>query len=239
MHQKYLKNLLLIFVCLVTINIQGSAVASEVSARVVGVEGVVSVIREGNTTPVTRGESLYKSDRITTEENASIELKLLDGSLINLGELADLTIVELVFDPIKKDGFNDLKIATGAFRLISGSIAKLGPDLMKLDTPVATIGIRGTSLVGKASEVGKENHIILVADPNGTVGEVVVENSAGVVTLSKKGEGVTLSNPTENPNETKKIFKTEFIDDLAKQVPEIKYENLQDRQFRSLFWFND
>ena len=67
----------------------------------------------------------------------------------------------------------------------------------------------------------------------------MVENSAGVVTLSKIGEGVTLSNPTENPNETKKIFKTEFIDDLAKQVPEIKYENLQDRQFRSLFWFND
>ena len=44
------------------------------------------------------------------------------------------------------------------------------------------------------------------------------------------------------PNQKKtygKVIKTEFIDDLAKQVPEIKYENLQDRQFRSLFWFND
>jgi len=211
--------------------------ASDLSARAVGVEGVVTVTREGNTIPVTRGESLYKSDRIKTEENASIELKLLDGSLINLGELADLTITELVYDPIKKDGFNDLKINTGAFRLISGSIAKLGPDLMKLDTPVATIGIRGTSLVGKASKVGEDNHVILVADPNGNVGEVVVENSAGIVTLSKKGEGVTLKDPTEQVS--KKIYKVEFIDEISKQVPVIKYESIQDRQFRSLFWFND
>ena len=49
--------------------------ASDLSARAVGVEGVVTVTREGNTIPVTRGESLYKSDRIKTEENASIELK--------------------------------------------------------------------------------------------------------------------------------------------------------------------
>ena len=213
------------------------ALASDVAARAVGVEGVVTVTREGNSIPLTRGESLYKSDRIKTEENASIELKLLDGSLINLGELADLTITELVYDPIKKDGFNDLKIATGAFRLISGSIAKLGPDLMKLDTPVATVGIRGTSLVGKAGKVGTDNHIILVADPNGNVGEVVVENSSGVVTLSKKGEGVKLQNPTEQVQKAE--YKTEFIDELAKQVPVIKYESIQDRQFRSLFWFND
>ena len=204
------------------------ALASDVAARAVGVEGVVTVTREGNSIPLTRGESLYKSDRIKTEENASIELKLLDGSLINLGELADLTITELVYDPIKKDGFNDLKIATGAFRLISGSIAKLGPDLMKLDTPVATVGIRGTSLVGKAGKVGTDNHIILVADPNGNV---------GVVTLSKKGEGVKLQNPTEQVKKAE--YKTEFIDELAKQVPVIKYESIQDRQFRSLFWFND
>lgn len=213
------------------------SLASDVAARAVGVEGVVTVTREGNSIPLTRGESLYKSDRIKTEENASIELKLLDGSLINLGELADLTITELVYDPIKKDGFNDLKIATGAFRLISGSIAKLGPDLMKLDTPVATVGIRGTSLVGKAGKVGTDNHIILVADPNGNVGEVVVENSSGVVTLSKKGEGVKLQNPTEQVKKAE--YKTEFIDELAKQVPVIKYESIQDRQFRSLFWFND
>ena len=213
------------------------ALASDVAARAVGVEGVVTVTREGNSIPLTRGESLYKSDRIKTEENASIELKLLDGSLINLGELADLTITELVYDPIKKDGFNDLKIATGAFRLISGSIAKLGPDLMKLDTPVATVGIRGTSLVGKAGKVGTDNHIILVADPNGNVGEVVVENSSGVVTLSKKGEGVKLQNPTEQVKKAE--YKTEFISELAKQVPVIKYESIQDRQFRSLFWFND
>ena len=142
MNRRHLKSFVVFFACWFAINLHVITVAAETVARVVNVEGVVAVIRKGNSLPVTRGEALFKSDQITTEENASIELKLLDGSLINLGELADLTIMELVYDPVKKDGFNDLKIATGAFRLISGSLAKLGPDLMKLDTPVATIGIR-------------------------------------------------------------------------------------------------
>ena len=117
-------------------------------ASVIGVEGVVTVIREGNDLPVTRGETLYKADQITTGRDSAIELKMLDGSFINLGELADMLIKELVFDPIKKDGFMDLEVAVGAFRIVSGSIAKLGPDLMQLKIPVATIGIRGTGLVG-------------------------------------------------------------------------------------------
>ena len=233
-----LRNFLIIFVCFLVINSQGfSQTSDDDAAKVVGLSGKVSVIRGNTTGRLARGDMLLRSDRITTDEESSVELKLLDGSLINLGEMADLTITELVYDPIKKDGFNDLKIATGAFRLISGSIAKLGPDLMKLDTPVATIGIRGTSLVGKASQVGSENHVILVADPNGFVGEVVVENSSGIVTLSKQGEGVTLTNPTEQIK--KQVFKTEFIDKIAEQVPEIKIEDIQEKQFRSLFWFND
>ena len=91
-------------------------VMAERVASVIGGEGVVTVIGEGNDLPVTRGETLYKADQITTGRDSAIELKMLDGSFINLGELADMLIKELVFDPIKKDGFMDLEVAVGAFR---------------------------------------------------------------------------------------------------------------------------
>ena len=114
MSRQRLTKFLIISVCWMVINVHGFTVAAEPVARVVGVEGVVSVIRKDNALLVTRGEALFKSDQITTEENASIELKLLDGSLINLGELADLTIMELVFDPIKKAGSSFLMQMAGS-----------------------------------------------------------------------------------------------------------------------------
>ena len=211
-----------------------SALAERV-ALVIGVEGNVTVVREGNHLPVTRKEKLYKADQILTGRNSAIELKMLDGSFINLGELADMYIEELVYDPIKKDGFMDLKVAVGAFRIVSGSIAKLGPDLMQLKIPVATIGIRGTGLVGKASPVGAENWVILVKDPDGHVGELVVQNTVGITILSKASEGVTMIYPDRKL--ARKKYTKRFILELIQQVPEIRYVPLHKKQFDSLFEF--
>ena len=211
-------------------------VMAERVAMVIGVEGKVTVIREGNDLPVTRGETLYKADQITTGRDSAIELKMLDGSFINLGELADMLIKELVFDPIKKDGFMDIKVAVGAFRIVSGSIAKLGPDLMQLKVPTATIGIRGTGLVGKASPLGSENWVILVPDPEGHIGQLVIENTVGITILSKESEGVTMIYPDRELVRAK--YTKEFIQELIKQVPEIKHVPLHKKQFDSLFEFN-
>ena len=225
------KLLPLVFLFLISTPVMAERVAS-----VIGVEGVVTVIREGNGLPVTRGETLYKADQITTGRDSAIELKMLDGSFINLGELADMLIKELVFDPIKKDGFMDLEVAVGAFRIVSGSIAKLGPDLMQLKVPTATIGIRGTGLVGKASPLGSENWVILVPDPEGHIGQLVIENTVGITILSKESEGVTMIYPDRELVRAK--YTKEFIQELIKQVPEIKHVPLHKKQFDSLFEFN-
>ena len=212
-----------------------SAMAERV-AMVIGVEGEVTVVREGNHLSLTRKETLYKADQILTGRDSAIELKMLDGSYINLGELAEMFIKELVYDPIKKDGFMDLEVAVGAFRIVSGSIAKLGPDLMQLKIPVATIGIRGTGLVGKASPKGSENWVILVKDPDGHIGELVVQNTVGVTILSKESEGVTMIYPDRKL--ARKEYSKRFILELIQQVPEIRYVPIHKRQFESLFEFN-
>ena len=219
-----------------TFFISTSALAERI-ATAIGVEGSVTVVREGNDLPVTRGEKLYKADQIITGRDSAIELKLLDGSFINLGEHADMYIEELVYDPIKKDGFMDIKVAIGAFRIVSGSIAKLGPDLMQLKIPTATIGIRGTGLIGKASPVGSENWVILVKDPEGKIGQLVVENTVGITILSDESEGVTMIYPDKKLVREK--YTQEFIEELIKQVPEIKHVPLHKKQFDSLFNFFD
>ena len=222
---------LLFFMFLVTF-----AMASDKIARVLNVKGVATLTREGKSIGLVKDNWLYKNDRIVTKRKSSLEIKLVDNSFVNIGELSNLEMVDLVYDPIKKDGYIDLKIVTGAFRMISGNIAKLGPDLMKLDLPTATVGIRGTSIVGKASKIGVENFVILVPDPNGYIGELVVQNTEGIVVLRKANEGVTMIFPDRKL--AKKKYTKKFVQELIKQVPRIKYGSLHDRQFNSLFWLN-
>ena len=212
------------------------AMASDKIARVLNVKGVATLTREGKSIGLVKDNWLYKNDRIVTKKKSSLEIKLVDNSFVNIGELSNLEMVDLVYDPIKKDGYIDLKIVTGAFRMISGNIAKLGPDLMKLDLPTATVGIRGTSIVGKASKLGVENFVILVPDPNGYIGELVVQNTEGIVVLRKANEGVTMIFPDRKL--AKKKYTKKFVQELIKQVPRIKYGSLHDRQFNSLFWLN-
>jgi hypothetical protein len=232
------RNTLIIFYSLVFFLILSNfAVGADKIARVVEKDGRVTLTREQRSIQISRGEWLYKKDKIRTGKKSSVELKLVDGSLVNIGELGDVSLLDLVFDPIKKDGFIDLKIATGAFRMISGNIAKLGPDLMKLELPAATIGIRGTSLVGKASKLGVENFVILVPDPNGYIGELVVQNTEGIVVLRKANEGVTMIFPDRKL--AKKKYTKKFVEELIRQVPKIKFQSLHDRQFNSLFWLNN
>ena len=208
--------------------------ASEKVGIVIDRGGDVRLTRQQRSIQLSEKDWLYKDDRILTGRSSSVEIKLIDGSLVNVGELGDVYLLDLVYDPIKKDGFIDLKIATGAFRRVSGSIAKLGPDLMILQIPTATIGIRGTGIIGKASKIGIENFVILVPDPDGHIGELVVQNTEGIVILRKANEGVTMIYPDRKL--AKKKYTKKFIQNLIKQVP--KFNSLHTKQFKSLFWLN-
>ena len=211
--------------------------ANERAGMVLDREGNVTLVRQQRSIQISEKDWLYENDKILTGRKSSVEIKLIDGSIVNIGELGDVYLLDLAYDPIKKDGFIDIKIATGAFRMVSGSIAKLGPDLMVLKLPTATVGIRGTGIIGKASKIGIENFVILVPDPDGHIGELVVQNTEGIVVLRKANEGVTMIYPDRKL--AKKKYTKKFIQRLIRQVPKIKIQSLQSKQFNSLFWFNN
>ena len=227
------RNRLILFIILLSFPLH----ANERAGMVLDREGNVTLVRQQRSIQNSEKDWLYENDKILTGRKSSVEIKLIDGSIVNIGELGDVYLLDLAYDPIKKDGFIDIKIATGAFRMVSGSIAKLGPDLMVLKLPTATVGIRGTGVVGKASKVGIENFVILVPDTDGHIGELVVQNTEGIVVLRKANEGVTMIYPDRKL--AKKKYTKKFIQRLIRQVPKIKIQSLQSKQFNSLFWFNN
>ena len=226
----------LIFILLI---ITSSAYA-ERAATIIETNGKVFIKRENKETVIVSNISrnkVFKKDIVTTGEKSSSQIKMYDNSIMSIGELAEFQIDNFVFDYDKNDGIMDVKFITGAFRLVSGKVGKRGPDMMVVRTPVATIGIRGTAIVGKASRIGSENIIILVKDPYGRVGVITIRTSGGIVTLTKENEGVSISDPNREP--TVKTFTKKQISTIVNKVPEIidKQAMYERDQYRKMFWF--
>ena len=98
-----------------------------------------------------KGDQIYESDMITTEANSSIKLQLNDESQFDLGPEAKLLASKFKYKKNSEEDSVAVKILKGSFRFVSGLIAKKKPEAMEVETSVATIGIRGTNVVGEAS----------------------------------------------------------------------------------------
>ena len=90
-----------------------------------------------------------------------------------------MVLDELVYDPATGTGSMAVDMVEGAFSFVSGEIAKTGPDAMQVTTPVATIGIRNNSCMGKVMVEGNENAFTLLQDADGGVGQISISNDGG------------------------------------------------------------
>jgi len=131
------------------------------------------------------GTKILQGDLVETEDGASIGIVFADDTTFALGEEGRMVIDELVFDPGSDDGNAAFNVVQGVFSFVSGEIAKSGPDAMVVKTPVVTIGIRGTTVAGRAASEGTANTITLLPDPGGLVGEISVSNAVGTQVLNQ------------------------------------------------------
>ena len=92
--------------------------------------------------------------------------------------------MSLSSDPTTGDGSSAFSVVQGVFSFVSGEIAKSGPEAMLVDTPVATIGIRGTQVAIKVGAQGEDTVITLLEEEGGYVGEIVISNDAGTQVLN-------------------------------------------------------
>lgn len=130
----------------------GSAGAQETRSpvgMVKSVSGSAHVERDGRRMPATAGFVLFQGDRITTGSDASLGILLRDETALSLGSSTDTTVERFVFEPDEHKVGMVLRVARGFFGYISGKIAKLAPDSVRIETPVATLGVRGTHFIAR------------------------------------------------------------------------------------------
>jgi hypothetical protein len=132
--------------------LSGPAVAAaNYVALVRSVSGSVKVTREGATLDVTSNTKLQTSDRVITASQATAAIVFKDGTLLTLGGGADILVRDYVFEPKSDNYAFSLYMAKGSAIYESGRIGKIAPQSVKIETPTATVGVRGTRFLIEAN----------------------------------------------------------------------------------------
>jgi hypothetical protein len=98
------------------------------------------------------GDLVYQGDVVRTGADGRVSINFTDGTSFNLTNNANMTLNEFVYDPNGKSNSTLFNLSKGTFTFVAGKVAKTGD--MKIDTPVATMGIRGTTPHVEISDTG-------------------------------------------------------------------------------------
>ncbi len=131
--------------CLTLPALAGSTSAAEDHAALIkSLTGDVKVTRDHVSFEVARGATLKVSDRVVTAPGASAAIVFRDGTLLTLGSGADILVRDYQFAPKDNTFAFSLYLSRGSAIYESGKIGKLSPESVTVETPKATVGVRGT-----------------------------------------------------------------------------------------------
>jgi hypothetical protein len=121
----------------------GKIVIASGSFTIEHVDAVVVQASAAGSDQAKVGDFVYKGDVVQTGSDGKIGMVFTDGTAFNLLSNARIVLNEYVFDPNSKSNATFFSLTKGTFTFVAGKIAKTGD--MKIDTPLATMGIRGTT----------------------------------------------------------------------------------------------
>ncbi len=113
------------------------------------VRGEAVVQRGDATIPATEGLGLAEGDVLRTGADGALGVLLRDDTRLALGPASEVKIDRFAFAPTQGALALVLRMARGAASYVSGKIAKLAPDAVRIETPVASIGVRGTHFAAR------------------------------------------------------------------------------------------
>jgi hypothetical protein len=138
-------------------------------------------------------------DNISTG-NGVVGITFQDDTKVRVTEHSKLTIDDFVYDPKSKGaGKLALKVALGTVRYASGNIAHENNKNVAINTPTATVAVRGTAFTMTVDEIG-QSLIILLPNVDGSVGSIEVLTAAGIVVLNKPFEATFTTNSETKPS---------------------------------------
>jgi hypothetical protein len=128
------------------------AQAHSAAGRIKVVSGSAFIVRGGATLAARAGEMVFASDALRTGEGGSVGVTLKDDTRLSLGPNSEVRLERYVYAPGSGGVGMVLKFVRGVAAYVSGRMARLAPDSIRLETPAAIVGVRGTTLAIRVEE---------------------------------------------------------------------------------------
>jgi hypothetical protein len=130
-----------------------TVVKAEDESRSIGLvktaTGDAAILRDGRPIAAQPGYQLVKGDVLTTGPTGAMGVILRDDTILSLGPSTETRIEQFVFESAGQKPGMVVRVARGLIGYLSGRIAKLSPGAVRIETPVATLGVRGTYLAAR------------------------------------------------------------------------------------------
>ena len=122
-----------------------------------------------------KGAILKSGDEIITKSKTRTQIKLRDGSFFSLKPNTRFKIKSFVYNQPKKVNKSFFDLVRGGFRALTGLIGKRNKSAYRVNTPVATIGIRGT-----------DYDILIIPPQKGKPTQLVTYTNSGAISLTNR-----------------------------------------------------
>ncbi|MBF0516210.1 MAG: FecR domain-containing protein [Nitrospirae bacterium] len=143
--------LLSLFACF-CFNAVVSAAQDEIIGEVKKVKGTATITQGSETANASVGTKVYKKAVLKTSKDSSMSFTLKDNTVLSMGPDSVLSVESFAFVPQDKNLSLLAKMNKGSATYSSGTIGKLAPEAVKIDTPDMSIGIRGTYFLVNVTE---------------------------------------------------------------------------------------
>jgi hypothetical protein len=116
------------------------------AGRVKIASGSAFIVRGGNMVQAEAGQVVYQADTLRTGADGRIGITLKDDTRVSLGPSSEVRLDRYAYTPANGQVGFVMNVVRGVIAYVSGHIAKLAPDSIRLETPAAIVGVRGTTL---------------------------------------------------------------------------------------------
>lgn len=116
------------------------------AGRIKVASGSAFVIRHSAAIPAETGQIVFETDGLKTGVDGRIGVTLKDDTRVSLGPSSELRLQRFIYEPGRGSFGMVLQFVQGVAAYVSGRMAKLAPQSIRLETPAAIVGVRGTSL---------------------------------------------------------------------------------------------
>ena len=164
----------------------GNASVHQVIGHVTKLTGTATAVRNGVSIILNNGDNVEKGDVVASGSDSTLGVTFIDGTVFGLSSNARMVLNEMVYDPNGSNNSSLLSLVAGTITFVAGETAKHGD--MKIDTPVATMGIRGTAVLVEIDfnvpgDTPDAKFQVLV-EPDGTTGSYILFDKTTLTPLA-------------------------------------------------------